>query len=59
MRKKPQDKKQMGTARVHINRDILIWAVERIGKTVDEYVVENPVFQQWLDGTILPTYKNI
>ncbi len=49
----------MGTARVHINRDILIWAVERIGKTVDEYVAENPVFQQWLDGTILPTYKNI
>lgn len=29
------------------------------GKTVDEYVLENPKFQQWLDGTKLPTFKNI
>lgn len=49
----------MSTTRIHINRDILIWAVERMGKTVDEYVLENPKFQQWLDGTKLPTFKNI
>lgn len=49
----------MSIARIHINRDLLIWAVERIGKTVDEYAQENPKFQQWLDGTKLPTFKNI
>lgn len=49
----------MSVTRIHINRDILIWAVERIGKTVDEYVAENPKFQQWLDGTKLPTFKNV
>jgi hypothetical protein len=30
-----------------------------MGKTVDEYVLENPKFQQWLDVTKLPTFKNI
>lgn len=49
----------MSVARIHINRDILIWAVERMGKTVDEYILENPKFQQWLDGTKLPTFKGI
>lgn len=49
----------MSVARIHIDRDILVWAVERMGKTVDEYVLENPKFQQWLDGTKLPTFKNI
>lgn len=49
----------MSTTRIHISRDILIWAVERIGKTIDEYVAENPKFQQWLDGTKLPTLKNV
>lgn len=49
----------MSIARIHINRSILIWAVERIGKNVDEYALENPKFQQWLDGTKFPTFKNI
>ncbi len=49
----------MSVTRIHINQNILIWAVERIGKTVDEYVAENPTFQQWLDGTKLPTFKSI
>ena len=49
----------MSITRIHINRDILIWAVERIGKTADEYALENPKFQQWLEGTKLPTFKNI
>ncbi len=49
----------MSVTRIHINRNILIWAVERIGKTVDEYAVENPAFLQWIDGTKLPTFKNV
>lgn len=49
----------MSVTRIHVDRNILIWAVERVGKTVDEYVMENPKFQQWLDGTKLPTFKNV
>lgn len=49
----------MSVTRIHVDRNILIWAVERMGKTVDEYVMENPKFQQWIDGTKFPTFKNV
>lgn len=49
----------MSVTRVHINRNILVWAVERAGKTIEEYIDENPKFQQWLNGTLLPTFKNV
>lgn len=34
----------MSVARVHIDHDILVWVIERIGKTVDEYVLGNSKF---------------
>ena len=49
----------MSATRIHINPNILIWAIERVGKTVDEYIEENPKFQYWLDGSKLPTFKNV
>ena len=49
----------MAATRVHINPEILTWAIKRVGKDVDEYAQKDTNFQKWLEGTKLPTMKNI
>lgn len=49
----------MSATRVHINPDILTWAIRRVGKDVDEYAQKDTNFQKWIEGSKLPTMKNI
>jgi len=49
----------MAATRVHINPNILTWAIRRVGKDVDEYAQKDTNFQKWLEGSKLPTMKNI
>ncbi|MCH4018597.1 MAG: ImmA/IrrE family metallo-endopeptidase [Prevotella sp.] len=47
----------MALTRVHIQPNILRWAVERTGKNIDEYTVENPKYKEWLEGLSDPTFS--
>lgn len=49
----------MSITRVHINPHIFTWAIGRVGKDVDDYVKNDPKLQDWLDGSKLPTFKNV
>ncbi len=49
----------MAIIRIHIEPKILIWAIHRAGKDVDEYKAKNSNFCQWLDGTKQPTLREI
>lgn len=47
----------MALTRIHIQPDILRWAVTRAGKDVDEYASEHPKYGEWLDGKSDPTFS--
>ena len=49
----------MAITRIHINADILIWAIERVGNNVDEFLLRNPKVKEWINGTKLPTLKSL
>ncbi len=49
----------MKLARLNINKEILIWAVERNGQSVEEYAHHNPSFIKWIKGEKLPTIKQL
>lgn len=49
----------MAITRIHINADILIWAIERVGNNVDEFLLRNPKVEEWINGTKLPTLKSL
>ncbi len=49
----------MATTRIHINARILTWAIERVGYNVDDFLLRNPKIEEWINGTKLPTLKNL
>lgn len=49
----------MKPERLNIKKEILIWAVERDGKSVEEYAQSNPSFKKWIDGEKFPTIKQL
>ncbi|MBR5069423.1 MAG: ImmA/IrrE family metallo-endopeptidase [Bacteroidales bacterium] len=49
----------MKPERLNIKKEILIWAVERNGQSVDEYAKKNPSFVKWIEGEKLPTIKQL
>lgn len=49
----------MKLERLNIKREMLIWAVERNGQSVDEYAQKNPSFSKWIDGERMPTVKQL
>lgn len=54
-----KDYNLMAITRIHINADILIWAIERVGNNVDEFLLRNPKVKEWINGTKLPTLKSL
>lgn len=49
----------MKLERLNIKREMLIWAVERNGQSVDEYAQKNLSFSKWIDGERMPTVKQL
>lgn len=49
----------MKPERLNIRKEILIWAVERNGQSVEEYALQNPAFNKWIDGERQPTIKQL
>lgn len=44
---------------LQINNDILLWAVERAGFSIDEFSQKVPAFSNWLYGKKKPTIKQL
>ncbi|BDQ02285.1 ImmA/IrrE family metallo-endopeptidase [Ignavibacterium sp.] len=44
---------------IKINNDILLWAIERSGLSVDEVSKKIPPFISWLEGKKSPTFKQL
>jgi Zn-dependent peptidase ImmA (M78 family) len=42
-----------------VNKDILIWAIERAGFSLEKIFHVIPNFKQWIDGTKKPTLKQL
>ena len=49
----------MKPERLNIKKEILIWAVERNGQSVEEYSQLNPSFNKWVEGERQPTIKQL
>ena len=49
----------MKPERLNIKREMLIWAVERNGQSVEEYALKNPSFSKWIVGERMPTVKQL
>lgn len=49
----------MAITRVNINPKLLTWAIERVGKNVDNFLLQNPKVGQWIEGIKLPTLKEV
>ena len=49
----------MAITRVNINPKILTWAIERVGKDVDNFLILNPKVRQWIEGIKQPTLKEL
>ena len=49
----------MKPERLNIRKEILIWAVERNGQSVEEYAQKNPSFNKWINGEKMPTIKQL
>ncbi len=47
------------TERININKDNLIWAIERAGFEVDEFLEKNPLVESWIDATKQPTLRQL
>jgi len=45
--------------KLQINNDILLWAVERAGFSIDEFSQKVPAFSNWLSGKKKPTIKQL
>lgn len=54
-----KDYNLMAITRIHVNADILIWAIERVGNNVDDFLLRNPKVEEWINGTKLPTLKSL
>ncbi len=46
-------------ARVNVNRDILLWAIERSEISEETIEARFPKFAQWLEGAVQPTLKQL
>lgn len=49
----------MKPERLNIKKEILIWAVERNGQSVEEYALKNPLINKWIEGEKQPTIKQL
>ena len=49
----------MATARININPEMLIWAIERVGHNVDVFLARNPKVADWIAGIKKPTLKSL
>jgi len=49
----------MAITRVHINRNILEWAILRAGYEIQEFLLQNPKVKDWLDASRQPTVKQL
>lgn len=49
----------MAITRVNINPKLLTWAIERVGKNVDSFLLQNPKVEQWVEGVKQPTLKEL
>ena len=49
----------MKLERLNIRKEILIWAVERNGQSVEEYAQKNPSFNKWIEVEKMPTIKQL
>lgn len=47
------------TNRIAIDKDNLTWAITRAGYTVDEFLEKNPSVSAWIEGSKLPTLKQL
>lgn len=47
----------MSITRININPDILTWAIKRVGKNVDEFLIQHSKVNEWIIGEKLPTLK--
>ncbi|MGK4260270.1 ImmA/IrrE family metallo-endopeptidase [Parabacteroides johnsonii] len=45
--------------RVNINADRYCWAIQRAGLAVDEYLEQHPKVALWIEGTKMPTVKQL
>lgn len=45
--------------RVDINRELLSWSILRAGHDLDEFLVENPIVHDWIEGRGKPTIKQL
>ena len=49
----------MGSVRVNINNELLLWAVQRAGYEKDQAEKSFPHLSSWLEGTKIPTKKQL
>ncbi len=49
----------MKPERLNIKKEMLIWAVERNGQSVEEYAQKNLSFRKWIVGEKMPTIKQL
>lgn len=45
--------------RLDINKDLLVWAVERCGHSLEQYAQKNPAFNKWINDEKKPTFKQL
>ena len=46
-------------SRVAVNRDVLLWALDRAGLTIEKLEGKFPKIRQWATGEILPTLRQV
>lgn len=46
-------------ATVHINSEILTWAINRAGFDLPDYIDKHPRVQQWIEGKKVPTVRQL
>lgn len=45
--------------RINIDANMLTWAITRAGHDISDFTTANPRIQNWIDGTKLPTVKQL
>lgn len=49
----------MGSVRVNINNELLLWAIQRAGYEKDQAEESFPLLSSWMEGSKLPTKKQL
>jgi Zn-dependent peptidase ImmA (M78 family) len=49
----------MATRIEHINQELIEWAIVRAGHELEEFYVNNPKIEEWIDGEKKPTIKQL